>query len=220
MAYLAKKRQSPSSYGMPYLILLASYAISFRDSRLNNTTIIIVTTTMYSSVIVSYFFLGFSADAFIGRYRLIQFSLYVQLTTTIMSTLMTALVHEYHLQDWLLGLFYSILSAIEMLGHASFHVVAIQFGIDQLQGAPSDHLSAFVFWYYMAESIPGVIFQWVYYLFSFININPISVQLGINLFNAVFFSIVLSVKNCFMSNWFVRETATSSITMNQTNRNH
>ena len=74
----------------------------------------------------------------------------------------------------------------------------------------------------MAESIPGVIFQWpwVYHLFSFININPIRVQLGMSLFNAIFFSIVLSIKNCFMSNWFVRETATSSITMNQTNRNH
>ena len=66
-----------------------------------------------------------------------------------MSTLMTALVHEYHLQDWLLGLLYSILSAIEMLGHASFHVVAIQFGIDQLQGAQvitSVHLYFGIIW--------------------------------------------------------------------------
>ena len=48
----------------------------------------------------------------------------------------------------------SFLCGIEMLGLSSFHVVAIQFSIDQLQGAPSGHLSAFIFWYYMAENNP------------------------------------------------------------------
>ena len=136
-----------------------------------------------------------------------------------MSTLMTALQHEYQLQDWLLGLLYSILSAIEMLGHSSFHVVAIQFGIDQLQGASSELLSAFIFWYFMAESIPDVIFQWGYYLFSFVNIKPISIQLGVCLLNAVCVTVVLSINNCFMFKWFTRETVTSVTNQTSSLRN-
>ena len=42
-----------------------------------------------------------------------------------------------------------------VFGHSAFRITAIQFGIDQLQGAPSDELTAFVFWYFcMEQSAP------------------------------------------------------------------
>ena len=83
-----------------------------------------------------------------------------------------------------------------MLGQSSFQVVAIQFGIDQLQGAPSDHLSAFIFWYFMAEMIPELILQLVVYSLLFIEIKPARIYLGSNLFTAIFVLLVLSLKNC------------------------
>ena len=200
--------------------MAANDAVLSFENALNNTTVLtIVYITMYCSIIISYIILGLFADTFISRYRLIQFSLWIKLITVTMSTLMTALLQEYHLQDWLLGLLYSFLCIIEMLGHASFHVVAIQFGIDQLQGAPSQFLSVFIFWYFMAELIPDVILRWVHYLISLIGIKPMNIQLGMSLLVAVLFSVVLSIKNCFMSKWFVRESVTSSVT-SHTSRNH
>ena len=52
----------------------------------------------------------------------------------------------------------SMIDVVEMLADSSFHVMAIQFGIDQLQGAPSQFLSAFIFWYFMVEFIPDVMY--------------------------------------------------------------
>ena len=140
---------------------------------INNTTNILPITiaVMSTSEIMFYLFLGFFADTFIGRYRMIQFSLWVKFLTIIMSTLIAALLYEYYFRDWQLNLLYSMLGVIEMLAHSSFHVVAIQFGMDQLQGAPSQLLSAFIFWYFMVEFIPGVMSHWVFDIFNFISIK-------------------------------------------------
>ena len=191
--------------------------LSFEDSRiLNNTSIVYM--AMYSSIIILYLILGFFADIFIGRYRMIQFGLWIKLITITMSTLMTALLQEYHLDNWWLVLFYSILCIVEMLAHSSFHLVAIQFGTDQLQGASSELLSAFIFWHFIAEIIPYVMFRWIFYSLSSINTKPTNIQLGMSLLNAVFVSVILSVNNCFMSKWFVREIAVSPVS--QIKRNH
>ena len=177
------------------------------DSMYKNTVVFVV---VYSSVILLFLILGLFADVFIGRYRLIQFSLWIQWITALVSTFIAALLSEYHFHPWLQTLLYSILSVIQMLGQSSFQVVAIQFGTDQLQGAPSDHLSAFVFWYFMAEMIPELILQLVVYSLSFIEIKPARIYLGWNLFTAIIVSLVLSLKNCFMSTWFSRQTLMSA----------
>ena len=153
----------------------------------------------FISITILYSILGLFADTFIGRYRLIQFSLWIQWITALMSAFVAALLSEYRFHLWLQTLLYSILPIIQILGQSSFQVVAIQFGTDQLQGAPSDHLSAFVFWYFMAEIIPGVILQWAIYSLSFVTIKPGRIYIGLNLFTVIFVSIVLSIKNCFMS---------------------
>ena len=188
---------------------------SFLDSWIQNNTIVFIVTS--SSIILLYSVLGLFGDVLIGRYRLIQFSLWIKLLTAIICTLMISILTEYHLQTWLQTLLYSIVCFVETLGESSFHVVAIQFGTDQLQGSPSDHLSAFIFWYFIAEIIPSVVFQWILYFSSF---KPASIQLGGSLLSAIFISIVLAIKNCFMSKWFVRETATSSMCKTTGYRDH
>ena len=80
-----------------------------------------------------------------------------------MSTIITAMSEYYQIQEWVQSLLYVILSVLEVLGLSTFQVVAIQFGTDQLQGAPSYHLSAFIFWYCTTEMIPRVLFQWTLY---------------------------------------------------------
>ena len=165
-----------------------------------------------SSMIMLYSILGLFADVFIGRYRLIQFSLWVQWITVLISTLITALLSEYHFYTWLQNLLFSILCVMQMLGESSFHVVAIQFGTDLLHGAPSDHLSAFIFWYFMAEKLLTMMFQWVHCLLFFIGIKEASISLGWNLFSANFVSVILCAKSCFMSKWFPSIATTSAVT--------
>ena len=62
---------------------------------------------------------------------------------------------------------------------------------------------AFVFWYFMTEMIPGMLFQWTLYSINFSSLELTKttkiIHLGWNLFSAVFVSVVLSI---FMFNWF------------------
>ena len=127
--------------------------ISFQHPQYLNNNTTITDAAMNTSVIVFFLFLGLFADTFIGRYRMIQFSLWVQFLAVTMSTLMTALLlyYEYYLHDWptLVIILCSMLDAIEYLALASFQVVAIQFGLDQLQGTcskpASQHIHILVF---------------------------------------------------------------------------
>ena len=60
-----------------------------------------------SSIIVLYSVLGVLADAFIGRYRLLQFSLWVQWITAIVSTFIISLSdsESYHMHEKLIMVF-------------------------------------------------------------------------------------------------------------------
>ena len=84
----------------------------------------------------------------------------------IMSTFISAMLEYYDIAQWIQSLLFLTLFILYMLGLASFQVVSIQFGTDQLQGAPSDHLSAFVFWYLMTERLLAALIQWIFYLLS------------------------------------------------------
>ena len=78
-----------------------------------------------------------------------------------------------------------------MLGLSSFHIVSIQFGTNQLQGAPSDHLSAFVFWYLMIERLLAALIQWIFYLLSLSENKNITgrIPLALSLLSALLISV-------------------------------
>ena len=87
--------------------------------------------------------------------------------------------------------------------------MAIQFGIDQLEGAPSEVLSAFIYWYFMTERLSFLLYQWIYYVLNWslasslgIIKTSVMIKIGWNLFVAVWVSIVLVVKNCCILSWF------------------
>ena len=175
----------------------------FQDPYIESATIASV--AVYNSIIIIYSIIGLFGDVFIGRYRLIQFSLWVQWTTVLICTFITAMSEYYQIDEWVQSLLFLILRVVQLWGLSSFQVVAIQFGTDQLQGAPSDHLSTFVFWYFVVERLPTLVFQWTQYSFNlslFGFMKTTKIHLGWNIFIAVFISLVLSIKNCFMFNWF------------------
>ena len=66
--------------------------------------------------------------------------------------------------------------------------------------------------YYSRHTPYIVIYEWVDYSLSFIKqANNNIIVLVCNLISAVFVTVVLSIKNCFMTKWFVRETSISSV---------
>ena len=87
--------------------------------------------------------------------------------------------------------------------------MAIQFGIDQLEGASSIVLSAFIYWYFMIERLSLLLYSWICYVLNWIFASSLGViktsimiKVGWNLFVAVWVSIVLVIKNCCMLSWF------------------
>ena len=99
-----------------------------------------------------------------------------------MSTFVTVLLSEYHFQAWLQNVFlnpmcHRIAGAIiiSSCGHT------MQFGTDLLQGAPSDHLSAFIFWHFVVERLPALLFQWTRYSLNFSSVGLMNINIGWNL---------------------------------------
>ena len=171
-------------------------------------------------IALSYPVIGLLADMWVGRYKIITFSLWLKWAAVIAVTLASSLVIVFNktltgiyavsLSGIQADILVSALTVLEQIGFTSFQVTAIQFGTDQLQGAPEDHCSSFVFWYIFVEQIATPIIEWanysLYYTKTFYNV--IWVLFGWSLLVASLLTAALSIKSCFMSNWFVREPGT------------
>ena len=115
------------------------------------TSILLATTT------IIYTLVGVTGEVFIGRYRLINFSMWIQWIAMIMSTFIYALkyAHVYNLShQWLDNLIVLVPLVAQVLGFSAFQITAVQFGTDLLVGVPSVQLTAFIFWFFCIEQIP------------------------------------------------------------------
>jgi hypothetical protein len=153
----------------------------------------------------------------VGRHKIITFSLWLKWATVIMITLVSSLVItigntfiKSNVSEIQASVLRTVLAVLDQIGFTSFQVTAIQFGTDQLQGAPKDHLSSFVFWYIFVEQIATPIVEWVNYSLYFTKTLYIYkwVIFGWSLLVASLLTAVISIKSCFMSSWFVREPGT------------
>ena len=186
------------------IVLYAIYALCYKTAvhgilMINKVTIFMI----FVPTIVFYCILGLAGEVFIGRKKLINFSLWVQWIAMISSTVVSAMMYSsYHFSQWLETLLIAVPSMVQFLGLAAFQVTAIQYGIDIIQGAPSKHLSAFIYWYFCMEVLTPPVLAWVIYLLSkYALVTDIAIQLGCSLFCAFLLSFVLCVKNLFMSHW-------------------
>ena len=168
-------------------------------------------------IALSYPVIGLLADMWVGRHKIITFSLWLKWATVIMVTLASSLVFTIsntsitpNVSEIQANVLRTVLAVLEQIGFTSFQVTAIQFGTDQLQGAPKDHLSSFVFWYIFVEQIATPIIEWVNYSLYFTKTLYTYkwVLFGWSLLVAGLLTAILLTKSCFMSNWFVREPGT------------
>ena len=123
----------------------------------------------------------------------------------IVVSLNSSLLLTYEFPEWLGNLLVVVPFMAQFIALAMFQVTAIQFGTDQLQGASSEQLSMFIFWYFNMELLPRMGLQWVLYLLSYFMINIAQFQLGCSLFCMLLLSVMLCMKSCFMYNWFSGE---------------
>ena len=91
------------------------------------------------SIIVLYPVIGLLGDMWIGRYKIINFSLWIKWITVIIVTMVSTLYVKHIMPRTMLqaDIIIVILSALEQVGFTAFQVIAIQFGTCLLYTSPS-----------------------------------------------------------------------------------
>ena len=186
-------------------MLYAIYALCYETS-IHNVAIVnkVVVLIIFIPTIIIYCLLGLVGEVFIGTQKLINFSVWVQWIAMIMSALVTALQFAYDFPQWLEILLITVPSVVQFIGLSAFQVTAVQFGIDQIQGAPSKHLSAFIYWYFCMEVLPKKMLRLVVNLLSeYALVTEFAIHLGCCLLCVILLSFVICAKSCFIYNWFL-----------------
>lgn len=153
--------------------------------------------------IIVYSAFGVVSGVFFGQYRLINFSLWIMWMSMITFTLISALMLTYTLPEW----FQTLLPSMTfILALSMFQVTAVQFGTDQLQGASSNQLSMFIYWFFCINIMHRIIIKIAQLLFRYLPSNIVTnadkIQVGYYFLCSFILSVVLCTKSCFMSNWF------------------
>ena len=203
-----------------YAIYALCYGTSFYTMLTTNKEVLLI---VFIPTIIMYSLLGLIGEIFVGRQRLINFSIWVQWIAMIMSSLFNALKFAYDFPQWLEVFLVAVPSSIQLIGLSAFQVTAVQFGIDQIQGAPSKHLTAFIFWYFCMELVPNSMLHFTTtVLSSYVHIIDVElgIRLGSCLFCVVLLSFILCVKSCFMSNWFMGDPEGGTACTNKGNRSY
>lgn len=192
--------------------LVTSLGICLTDYWLNAVGSGIPGTAIFVSIIILYPVTGLLGDMCVKRHSLVVFSLWTQLIAMVIATMIPTLkFSNKHLSVWLNDLLISTFNIVVVLGQAAFQVTAIQFGTDQLQGAPSEHFSSFICWYFWMEILAKLITEWINVLLAYLVKFKLFTTIAWSLLMVCLYTIVLSTKSCLKSNWFLsREPAESN----------
>lgn len=102
---------------------------------------------------------GLIADVYLGRYRVIHIGLWLFWVGYAIILMSMALEWQYEHLSLLRKAPAIIATILFMLGSASVESPIIPYGVDQIrQGAPSDELSSYFFWYYFGRNA-GFVFN-------------------------------------------------------------
>lgn len=204
---------------MWYAVYALCYETTFYSILTTNKAAVYI---VFIPAILIYSTLGLLGEVFIGKRKLINFSAWVQWIAMIMSSIIIALKFVYYdFPQWLEILLVTIPSTVQFIGLSAFQVTAVQFGIDQIQGAPSKHLTAFVYWYFCIELVPKSVLHFIITLLSdCIQWQTIDlvIRLGCSLLCVVLLSFILCTKSCFMYSWFLGDPEGGTACTNNGNR--
>ena len=106
-------------------------------------------------------FAGWLADAKLGRYKVIRWSLWIMwvaavllLATSILKYVLNTDIHSSP-YDVIIGTLpvAIIIYIVSAIGTAGFQVNLIPFGIDQMEDCSAEEISSFVYWYYWTRNV-------------------------------------------------------------------
>ena len=98
---------------------------------------------------------GWLADAKLGRYRVMRYSLWIICVGNIlliMASIVRYLLLPKNVIEYMLPVFV-LVYVINAVGIAGYHVNVIPFGIDQMEGASGEQITSFLHWYYWTRNI-------------------------------------------------------------------
>lgn len=182
--------------GVLFVLLWSLLVFSYQQSAMGNLVDLLLTTgshekaepwvSTFAAGMLSdcltkmlYPLAGWLADAKLGRYRVMRYSLWIMWvgSVLIMLTSIARYVFMFVVEPgekdaiikYTLPL-YAVIYVINTVGMAGFHVNVIPFSIDQMEGGASgESIAALVHWYYWTRNFNfGIIVQFaVQYIFSY-----------------------------------------------------
>ena len=141
---------------------------------------------------------GLLADIWYGRYRIIHFS-FIKITLGFIFLSIAGILSYLHAKEAHI-IFLSLCILLLSLGFAGFQSNAVQFGLDQLQDAPSQELSLFLHWYVWTSNLGEMIARIIGSLLA-CNSSRANYIYFIPIF-FVIFCLLLLVTGCCKHHWF------------------
>ena len=152
VAFLLNFLESFAFYGALNLIHFTVFENHGHYKRSPNTDFLF-TIMFFTAGRVFYPVAGLIADVYLGRYRVIHIGLWLFLVGYVIILMSMALQWQYVHLSILQKVPAIIATILFMLGSASVESPIIPYGVDQIrQGAPSDELSSYFFWYYFGRN--------------------------------------------------------------------
>lgn len=113
---------------------------------------------------------GWLADARLGRYKTVRYSMWMMWTCTLVITLGEVLrylsvTYENHIRVWV----FRATCVIMATAFAGFQSNIVQLGIDQLIDASSDEITSFIFWYLLTMYIGALCMNFATECIAYIN---------------------------------------------------
>ena len=141
------------------------------------------------------------ADIYLGRYKVIQYSMRLLWIAVIASNTIIALQY-YYVKNAATSSILTVFTTIGVAGSAGIIVNSLQFGIDQLTDASSSEITSYISWYtwnFMLASTTGVIFSNCLNRYTSLSyfVLPLSCTLSI-------------LSDCCFSHWLVKEPVTNN----------
>ena len=153
---------------------------------------------------------GFLADVYCGRYRTVTFSLCIVLCSLVIFLINYAVLYYIPLPS---GWTYLLISVCGfslftlILGVAGYGANFIQFGLDQLMEAPSQHQALFVHWAKWSYDLLSVVILGFFAYYSYtVGSFPVSAVVILPLFFCVFVLFLLLIFGCWKHHWFYSQT--------------
>ena len=143
------------------LVLVWNFLVVYQFYYLYDTAHAIHITQNYIIVGITLPIAGWLADVFLGRYKVIQYSIWITWTSSVLYTINSVVVqlvsgYETLTNRWIIE---RILQAIAAIGYGGYQANIIQFGIDQLHDASTEEIQTFISWYVWSYVSGGMVME-------------------------------------------------------------